>query len=64
MSDAQYTFVAGERFTTTHWSVVLAAGETANPTAEVALEKLCRNYWYPLYAFARRSGHGEEKAKT
>jgi len=63
MSDAQNTDVAGERFTTTHWSVVLAAGETANPTAEVALEKLCRNYWYPLYAFARRSGHGEEKAK-
>ena len=63
MSDAQNTNVAGERFTTTHWSVVLAAGETANPTAEVALEKLCRNYWYPLYAFARRSGHGEEKAK-
>jgi RNA polymerase sigma-70 factor (ECF subfamily) len=63
MSDAQNTDVAGERFTTTHWSVVLAAGETANPTAEVALEKLGRNYWYPLYAFARRSGHGEEKAK-
>jgi len=63
MSGAQNTNVAGERFTTTHWSVVLAAGETANPTAEVALEKLCRNYWYPLYAFARRSGQGEDKAK-
>jgi DNA-directed RNA polymerase specialized sigma24 family protein len=63
MSDAQNTNVAGERFTTTHWSVVLAAGETANPTAEVALEKLCRNYWYPLYAFARRSGQSEENAK-
>ena len=33
------------------------------PTAEVALEKLCRNYWYPLYAFARRLGYAEEKAK-
>lgn len=63
MSDAQHTNVAGERFTTTHWSVVLAAGETANPTAEVAMEKLCRNYWYPLYAFARRSGQTEENAK-
>lgn len=31
-------------FTTTHWSVVLAAGQTANPAAEEALEKLCRAY--------------------
>jgi RNA polymerase sigma-70 factor (ECF subfamily) len=43
-------------FNTTHWSVVLAArGESAD--AQAALEKLCRVYWYPLYAFVRRQGH-------
>ena len=29
-------------FATTHWSVVLAAGETESPRAVEALEKLCR----------------------
>src|SRR5206468_7899439 len=31
--------------------------------ASDALEQLCRTYWYPLYAFNRRSGHDEETAK-
>ena len=49
-------------FITTHWSAVLAA--TGNSTrARVALEKLCRSYWYPLYAFVRRRGHGPHDAE-
>ena len=36
------------QFATTHWSVVLAAGERKLPQAAEALEKLCRAYWYPL----------------
>ena len=47
----------GGVFATTHWSVVLAAGDPASPTASAALETLCRTYWYPLYAYLRRSGH-------
>ena len=35
-------------FATMHWSVVLAAGDSAIPGAREALEKLCRTYWYPL----------------
>jgi RNA polymerase sigma-70 factor (ECF subfamily) len=27
------------------------------------LEKLCRTYWYPLYAFVRRQGHEVEEAQ-
>lgn len=50
-------------FVTTHWSVILAAKETASPQAMSALETLCRTYWYPLYAFARRKGHSPEDAK-
>ena len=50
-------------FATTHWSVVLCAGEAGSPAAEAALEKLCRTYWPPLYAFVRRSGHSQADAE-
>ena len=49
-------------FVTTRWSVVLAAqGESA--TADEALEKLCRTYWWPLYGFVRRQGYTPEEAQ-
>jgi RNA polymerase sigma factor (sigma-70 family) len=44
-------------FTTTHWSVVMAAGGPQSPASARALETLCRTYWYPLYAYVRRKGH-------
>jgi RNA polymerase sigma-70 factor (ECF subfamily) len=50
-------------FATTHWSVVLAAGETVSPAADAALAELCRTYWYPLYAFVRRKGHSPPDAQ-
>jgi len=50
-------------FRTTHWSVVLQAGNAASPDSAAALERLCRTYWFPLYAFIRRKGHSEEDAK-
>ena len=50
-------------FATTHWNVVLAAGLTDTPQASEALDKLCRTYWYPLYAYVRRSGRTPEDAQ-
>ncbi len=50
-------------FTTTHWSVVLAAGQTDSSQAAAALETLCRSYWYPLYAYVRRRGQAPEDAQ-
>ncbi len=44
-------------FGTTHWSVVLSARAADSPNSAAALETLCRTYWYPLYAYARRQGH-------
>ncbi len=44
-------------FATTHWSVVLAAGQGDTPQSDAALERLCRTYWYPLYAYVRRHGY-------
>jgi RNA polymerase sigma factor (sigma-70 family) len=49
--------VHGLVFATTHWSVVLAAGEENTLQSAEALEQLCRTYWYPLYAYVRREGH-------
>ena len=49
-------------FTTTHWSVVLAA-QGPSPAAQAALEKLCRTYWRPIYGFVRRQGVQPEEAK-
>ncbi|PYJ85651.1 MAG: RNA polymerase subunit sigma-24 [Verrucomicrobia bacterium] len=45
------------QFTTTHWSVVVAAGRRDSPDAAAALENLCRTYWYPLYVYVRRRGY-------
>jgi DNA-directed RNA polymerase specialized sigma24 family protein len=53
----------GEVFATTHWTVVLAAGCRSTPQGDVALEELCRTYWYPLYAYVRRQGHAREDAE-
>jgi RNA polymerase sigma factor (sigma-70 family) len=50
-------------FATTQWSMVLAAGEKSSAKAERALEQLCRAYWYPLYAYARRCGQSCEDAQ-
>src|SRR4051812_7999959 len=49
-------------FETTHWSVVLATAGSG-PKAAAALEVLCKNYWYPLYAYARRNGQNVEDSK-
>src|SRR5512135_1454060 len=50
-------------FVTTHWSVVLAAGRSDTTRAGAALEKLCRAYWFPLYAYVRRRGYSVEDAQ-
>lgn len=57
------TSTASTRFDTTHWSVVLMAGQSASPQSRAALEKLCRTYWHPLYAFVRRKGYPEADAQ-
>lgn len=51
------------QFRETHWSVVMAAADPNTGRAQIALETLCRTYWYPLYAFLRRQGRTPEQAK-
>jgi RNA polymerase sigma-70 factor (ECF subfamily) len=51
------------RFQTTHWSLVAAAGAPTSAESRAALAALCEAYWYPLYAYLRRRGHGVDSAE-
>jgi RNA polymerase sigma factor (sigma-70 family) len=42
---------------------VLAAGKRSTPQSDLALEQLCKTYWFPLYAYVRRHGHTKEDAE-
>jgi len=54
--------VAGRRFATTRWSLVLGARDGDTVDAQEALAELCESYWFPLYAFVRRQGYRAEDA--
>ncbi len=55
--------VASDNFETTHWSMVVAAGERGSPDAEAALATLCNRYWQPLYAYVRHAGNSLHDAQ-
>jgi RNA polymerase sigma-70 factor (ECF subfamily) len=50
-------------FATTRWSIVVAAGQRASAESREALTALCWQYWYPLYAYARRSGRTADQSR-
>jgi RNA polymerase sigma factor (sigma-70 family) len=52
-----------DQFGKTRWSVVLEAVHSRAPGAPQALADLCRRYWRPLYAFARRRGRSPEDSE-
>jgi len=62
-SSGQRTAIAGDVFHTTRWTLVLAAGRPGGVVAEEAFGELCAAYWFPLYAYVRRRGHGKEDAE-
>jgi RNA polymerase sigma-70 factor (ECF subfamily) len=41
----------------------LAAAQSDPTAATAALERLCRRYWYPVYAFVRQRGHDTHEAE-
>jgi RNA polymerase sigma factor (sigma-70 family) len=53
----------GARFEPTLWGEVLAAGRPDTPDFAQALERLCRVYWYPIYAYLRRRGFDRQEAR-
>jgi RNA polymerase sigma-70 factor (ECF subfamily) len=51
-------------FPVTQWTVLVNGCRSKDPVdRQQALEALCRDYWYPLYAFARRQGSSREDAE-
>ncbi len=62
-TEASSSPATGDIFATTHWTVVLAAGQRHTLQSDGALEELCRTYWFPLYAYVRRRGHTKEDAE-
>lgn len=52
-----------DTFEPTRWSLVLRSREEDSVVRRKALGELCAAYWYPLYAFLRRSGRGVEDAQ-
>ena len=60
---ANITPVSHAQFQTTHWSVVLAARQDGTAEASQALESLCTDYWYPIYAWLRRQNHPPHDAQ-
>ena len=57
------TSFSRDYFPTTHWSVVINAGNSQSSRAESALNELCSRYWFPLYAYARHRGTAHADAK-
>ena len=50
-------------FASTQWSLVGAAQQRSTPDGRKAFEQLCKTYWYPLYAHARRRESDAHKAQ-
>jgi DNA-directed RNA polymerase specialized sigma24 family protein len=50
-------------FPSTHWSIVLAATDGDSERARGSLEKLCRTYWYPIYALVRHRGYSSHDSE-
>jgi RNA polymerase sigma-70 factor (ECF subfamily) len=52
-----------DRFATTRWSMVMQMAAVESPDARHALGELAQRYWYPVYAYVRRSGHAPDIAQ-
>lgn len=51
------------QFLTTRWSLVQQAAHGGVEEGELAMQALCKAYWYPLYVFVRREGFGASDAE-
>ncbi len=50
-------------FPTTHWTLVQIVKGGDKKQAAMALEDICARYWYPIYAYLRRSGRSAHDAE-
>lgn len=54
---------ARNQFTTTRWTLVLAAKNRHDAAGSSAFARLCERYYAPLYSYLRRRGHTPEDAQ-
>lgn len=52
----------GEAFETTDWTLIRTASAGEERDAQAALARLCKAYWFPLYAFVRHQGYSPDDA--
>lgn len=57
------TRAGSSAFPVTRWTLVAAAGNAVESQCQAALSELCESYWYPVYAFLRRSGRTVETSQ-
>lgn len=50
-------------FPSTRWTLVRRVQKGGEAEAAVAMNEICRQYWYPIYAFARRHGFAVHDAE-
>ena len=50
-------------FPTTSWTLIRRVQEGTEAIAAQAMEEICRHYWYPIYAYARREGYSGHDAE-
>ncbi len=50
-------------FPKTRWTLIQRVKMGSPQEKEQALEELCRAYWFPLYAYARRAGQSKHEAE-
>ena len=61
--NAESDWAGDGRFVTTHWSLVLRAGQADPAALAEALHQLYQAYWFPLYSFIRRQGRTPHEAE-
>ncbi len=50
-------------FPTTSWTLIHKVQRGGEAEAARAMEQICRHYWFPIYAFARRQGFSSHDAE-
>lgn len=51
------------KFPTTSWTLIRKVQKGGEAEARAAMEEICRQYWYPIYAFNRRQGFDAHEAE-
>ncbi|MGE3817818.1 MAG: RNA polymerase sigma factor [Isosphaeraceae bacterium] len=53
----------GAEFPSTRWTLIARARGLGASEVDEALSWLCREYWFPVYAYIRRRGHDPDQAQ-